>query len=134
MQAVQNMAAKITLGRCKYDSASRCLVQLHWLPIKYRIDYKIISIVHKCIHDDALPYLTRMIHHSMPGRQGLRSETDTTRLLVPQTSKKTFAAHSFSVLGPQLWNQLPVDLRKIDNYARFKKELKTHIFRIAHNV
>ena len=106
MQVVLNMAAKITLGKCKYGSASRCLVQLHWLPIKYRIDYKIISIVHKCLHEDAPPYLTRMIQHSKPGRQGLRSETDTTRLLVPWTSKKSFAACSFSVLGPQLWNQL----------------------------
>ena len=75
-----------------------------------------------------------MIQHSKPGRQGLRSETDTTRLLVPQTGKKTFAACSFSVLGPQPWNQLPVDLRKIGSYARFKKELKTHLFRIAHKV
>ena len=97
MQVVQNMAAKITLGKHKYESASRCLVQLHWLPIKYRIDYKIISIVHKCLHGDALPYLTRMIQHSKPGRQGLRSETGTTRLLVPWTSKKSFAAHALSV-------------------------------------
>ena len=74
MQTVQDMAAKITLGRCKYDSASRCLVQLLWLPIKYRIDYKITIIVHKCLHDDVLPYLTRMIQHSKPARQGLRSE------------------------------------------------------------
>ena len=92
MQMVQNMATKITLGKCKYDSASRCLVQLQWLPIKYRMDYKIISIVHKCLNDDALPYLTRMIQPNKPERQGLRSEKDTTRLLVPQTSKKTFAA------------------------------------------
>ena len=74
MQAVQNMAAKITLGRHEYDSASRCLFQLYWLPIKYRIDYKIISMVHKCLHEDVPPYLTRMIQHSKPGRQGLRSE------------------------------------------------------------
>ena len=94
IQMVQNMVAKITLGKCKYDSTSRCLVQLHWLPIKYRIDYKIISIVHKCLHENALPYFTRMIQHSKPGRKGLRSEGDTTRLLIPQTSKKSFAAHS----------------------------------------
>ena len=67
MQAVQNMAAKITLGKCKYDSASSCLVQLHWLSIKYRIDYKIISIVHKCLHGEAPPYLTRIIEYSKPG-------------------------------------------------------------------
>ena len=99
MQAVQNMAATITLGKSKYDSATCCLVQLHWLPVKFRIDYKIISIVHKCLHDEALPYLTRMIEYIKPTRQGLCSEKDNTRLLVPKTSKKTFAARSFSILG-----------------------------------
>ena len=71
MQVVQNMAAKITLGRGKYDSATSCLVQLHWLPIKFRIDYKIISIVHKCLHGEAPPYLTRMIEYTKPTRPGL---------------------------------------------------------------
>ena len=124
MQAVQNMAAKITLGKRKYDSATSCLVQLHWLPIKFRIDYKIVSLVHKCLHGEAPPYLARMIEYTKPTRPGLRSEEDNTRLLVPKTSKKTFASRSFSVLGPTLWNELPRDLRKIVNYARFKKNSK----------
>ena len=132
MQAVQNMAAKITLGKGRYDSATSCLVQLHWLPIKFRIDYKIVSIVHKCLHGEALPYLARMIEYTKPTRPGLRSEMDDTRLLVPKTSKKTFAARSFSILGPTLWNELPRNLRKIVNYASFKKELKTHLFRRAY--
>ena len=115
------MAAKITLGKKKYDSATSCLVQLYWLPIKYRIDYKIISMVHKCLHGEAPPYLARIIEHSKLGREGLCLEMDTTRLLVPRTSKKTFATRSFSVLGPQLWNGLPTRTRNIDNYATFKK-------------
>ena len=102
MQAVQNMAVKITLGQNKTNSATSCLVQLHWLPIKYRIDFKILSIVHKCLHREAPPYLTRLIQHTTVRREGLSSETDTTRLLVPQTSRKTFTARSFSVLGSQL--------------------------------
>ena len=57
---------------------------------------------------------------------------DDTRQLVPKTSKKTFAARSFSVLGPTLWNELPRNLRKIVNYASFKKELKIHLFRKAY--
>ena len=112
MQAVQNMAAKITLGKGKYDSATSCLVQLHWLPVKFRIDYKIISIVHKCLHDEAPPYPTGMIEYIKPTRQGLHSGKDNTRLLVPKTSKKTFAARSFSVLGPTLWNALPTNIEK----------------------
>ena len=132
MQVVQNMAAKITLGRGKYDSATSCLVQLHWLPIKYRIDYNIISIVYKRLHDGALPYLARMIEYIKPTRQGLHSEKDNTRLLVPKTSKKTFAARYFSVPGPTVWNTLPLNIRKIDNYANFKKNLKTHLFKTAY--
>ena len=134
MQVVQNMAAKITLGRGKYDSATSCLVQLHWQPIKCRIDCEIISIVHKCLHEEAPPYLTRMIEYTKPTRQGLHSEKDNTRLLVPKTSKKTFAARSFSALGPTLWNTLPTSIREIDNYATFKKNLKTHLFKIAYNL
>ena len=134
MQTVQNMAAKITLGKKKYDSTTSCLVQLHWLLIKYRIDYKIRSIVHKCLHAESPPYLARMIEHGKLRREGLHSEIDTTRLLVPRTSKKTFAARSFSVLGPQLWNKLPTRIRKIDKSVTLKKELKTHLFKIAHRL
>ena len=134
MQAVQNIAAKVTLGKHKYDSTTICLFQLHWLPIKFRIDYKIINMVHKGLHGQALPYLTRLLQYNELGRKGLRSKNDTTRLLVPCTSKKTFASWSFSVLGPKLWNGLPQDIRRIDNYARFKKELKTHLFKVAYNV
>ena len=92
---------------------------------------KIISLVHKCLHDNAPPYLQRLIQHTRPTRTGLQSEEDTTRLLVPRTSRKTFASRSFSVLGPQLWNDLPRNLHRIDNYASFKKELKTYLFKVA---
>ena len=73
-----------------------------------------------------------MIEYIKPARQGLHSEKDSTRLLVPKTSKKTFAARPFSVLGPTLWNTLPLDIRKIDNYASFKKNLKTYLFKVAY--
>ena len=131
MQLVQNIAARITLGKRKYDSATSCLQKLHWLPIQHRIEFKIISLVHKCLHNNAPPYLQRLIQHTRPTRTGLRSEEDTTRLLVLRTSRKTFALRSFSVLGPQLWNDLPRNLHRIDNYASFKKELKTYLFKVA---
>ena len=131
MQLVQNIAARITLGKRKYDSATSCLQKLHWLPIQHRIEFKIISLVHKCLHNNAPPYLQRLIEHTRPTRKGLQSEEDITRLLVPRTSRKTFASRSFSVLGPQLWNDLPRNLHRIDNYASFKKELKTYLFKVA---
>ena len=38
---------------------------------------------------------------------------------------QTFAVHSFSVKGPNLWNILPENIRMIDNYDQFKSKLKT---------
>ena len=52
-------------------------------------------------------------------------------LLVPATKRKTFADRSFSVYGPKLWNTLPAETRRLDNYENFKKSVKTHLFKQA---
>ena len=39
LQRVHNIAVKIILGRSKYESSSKCLEELHWLPIQYRINF-----------------------------------------------------------------------------------------------
>ena len=41
LQRVQNMAAKLVLRRRKYDSATAALKELHWVPIRYRIQSKL---------------------------------------------------------------------------------------------
>ena len=110
LQRIQNIAAKVVLNKGKYDSATSCLATLHWLPIKYRIEYKIITLVYRSLHNMAPPYLTRLVSYYTPKRRGLHSEEDTSKLEIPQTTKKTFAARSFSVLGPTLWNTLPSKL------------------------
>ena len=133
LQRIQNIAARIVLNKGKYDSATSCLEQLHWLPIMYRIEYKIITLVHRCLHQATPPYLTRLVNYHIPKRRGLHSEEDTSKLEIPKTTKKTFAARSFSVLGPTLWNNLPSGLHNITSYTTFKKHLKTHLFKLAFN-
>ena len=56
LQRVQNMAARIVLQRNKYESSSKCL-ELHWLPIQYRINFKVVTLVFRCIHGLAPSYL-----------------------------------------------------------------------------
>ena len=133
LQRIQNIAAKIVLNKGKYDSATSCLATLHWLPIKYRIEYKIIILVHRSLHNATPPYLTKLVNYYTPRRRGLHLEEDTSKLEVPRTTKKTFAARSFSVLGPTLWNNLPSELHEITSYITFKKQLKTYMFRLAFN-
>ncbi len=39
---------------------------------------------------------------------------------------------AFSAIAPRLWNELPYALRSLDDVETFKKELKTHLFKIAY--
>ena len=44
LQRIQNIAAKLVLGSCKYDSATECLHYLHWLPVRKRIQFKVLLV------------------------------------------------------------------------------------------
>ena len=129
LQRVQNMTAKIVLQRNKFASSSKCLEELHWLPIQYQINFKVITLVFKCIHRLAPSYLEELIKIKRLRRQGLRSEQETRQLEVCRSTRHTFAARSFRVRGPTLWNQLPEHIKKIEYYLTFKKHLKTFYFR-----
>ena len=48
MQLIQNYAAWVVLMKNKIFSSNEALHELHWLPIKAQIEYKILCIVHKC--------------------------------------------------------------------------------------
>ena len=61
----------------------------------------------------------------------MKSVTKSNLLKIPHTTRKTFAVRSFSVIGPEIWNNLPDKLRKLDNYLAFKKDLKMHLFKVA---
>lgn len=53
LQRIQNIAAKIVLNKRKLDSATACLRELHWLPVRFRIRFKILTLVYRCVHGDA---------------------------------------------------------------------------------
>ena len=61
LQRVQNMYAKLALRKGKYDSLRECMKHLHWLPIHFRITFKILVLTHKCLNGDAQDYLKDLI-------------------------------------------------------------------------
>ena len=112
------------------DSNSRSiLAKLHWLPIHRRIEYKILTLVHKCLSSGVPEYLNKLLIEYLYAerRQGLRSQHQERRLVEPKTKLKTFAARSFSCAGPKWWNRLPNALKTIENAQEIKNRLK-HIF------
>ena len=132
MQKVQNAAAKFVLNLKKMDSSTEALKTLHWLPIKFRIQFKSLLLVYKCFNGQAPSYLSELLElKSMTSRLGLSSTCDRTLLCVPFTKRKTFADRSFSIAGPRLWNCLPKTIRESPNPDCFKKHLQTYMFDIA---
>lgn len=127
LQIIQNRAARLILCTkdIKYDSKD-CLRKLHWLPIELRIKFKIILLVHKCLINEAPLYLQNLLIVSNNVRT--RSGTNYKQLIVPRVTKKTFAARSFSYLGPKYWNETPNSIRTITDTDQFKKKLKGHLF------
>ena len=87
MQMVQNTAARVLCRIGKYDHTTPTLKSLHWLPMEFRIKYKICLLTFNSLHDHGSEYISetlipRIIHY------GLRSHDDLT-LVVPRTKRKT---------------------------------------------
>ena len=95
-QRLQNMSAKIILNRTKHSSTTEALKILHWLPVRARINFKILSLTHQCIHGTAPDYLKSLINLRIP-RRSLRSNLNSEYSLeTPFNKHKMFGDRSFS--------------------------------------
>ena len=97
MQHIQNIAAKMVVQNdtsMKDTSSKHILAKLHWLLICRRIQYKILTLVHKCMSCKASEYLGKCLiqYPYSERRQGLRSQNQKRRLIEPRTKPKTYAA------------------------------------------
>ena len=125
LQRIQNSAARlVTLSR-KHDHITPILYDLHWLPIKFRIMYKINLLTYKCLHGTAPIYLQELIHQYVPSRN-LRSSCQS--LLTSVKPSTRYGHRSFCVATAELWNILPLHVKNSLTINQFKKSLKTYLF------
>ena len=129
LQRVQNIAAKFVLNRTWHDSPEQARHELHWLPIKARIQHKVLSLTYKSLNGMAPQYLQDLITLYPVARPGLRSEQSFQWLVIPFTRRKTLANRAFSSMAPRWWNKLPTDIKKSQDIHCFKAKLKTHLFK-----
>ena len=61
LQRLQNMCARIIYRACKYDGITPLLMELHWLKIEERIEYKVAVLVYKGVTKTALTYLKELV-------------------------------------------------------------------------
>ena len=136
---MQNAAARLISNVPSYSHITPVLCLLHWLPVKFRIDFKILLFTFKAIYGHAPGYLIDLIAIKEQPRYNLRSASGHI-LKYPSFPpslklKKTLGGRSFSSAAPNLWNNLPLHIRlednSADNFARFKSLLRNHLFRLA---
>ena len=131
LQRVQNMAARVVTLSRKSTHITPVMQELHWLPIRQRIVYKILLLTYKILVGEAPAYLSDLVSRYNPKRT-LRSSSRA--LLSEKPCKTTTYGRSFSNVAPKLWNALPDNLRMSRTLTNFKSGLKTHLFKIAYDV
>ena len=101
LQHIQNAAARLVTDTRKYDHITPVLRDLHWLPIRQRIVFKLATMVYKCQHGLCPSYLAEdcILLSATRGRQHLRS-AGRLELLVPRTRTVSFGPRAFAVAGP----------------------------------
>jgi len=128
LQAVQNAAARLVTGTRRCEHITPVLRQLHWLPVRQRIEFKMAVLVYKALNDLSPQYLADDCQlTTSTGRRRLRSSNVAT-CDVPRT-RTSLGDRSFTAAGPRLWNNLPLHLRDFElSLLEFRRLLKTHLF------
>ena len=127
LQKIQNIAARLVTRSRKRDHVTPILRSLHWLPVKFRSEYKLLLYVFKCMEGSAPAYLRELVTMYNPGR-ALRSQSQLLFLSVPRVRTSTYGARTFSSSAAILWNNLPISIRLCDSLYVFKRKIKTVLF------
>jgi len=132
LQRVLHAAARLVLDLKPRDHVTSALYTLHWLPIKYRITYKLCLLVHLALNGRAPSYIAELLTPTtaVAGRASLRSASH--HDLVQTTHKLKFGERAFTVSGPSAWNRLPTEIKTLTDTSLFKQKLKTFLFTVAY--
>ena len=128
LQYAQNYAARLIYNERKYDRVTELLIELRWLPIKYRILYEIYLLKYKCIYPTSFAQPEEL-------KSLLSVDSKSTRFIRLKVQRNNFriSDRAFSIYAPKLWNQLPTALKNELNISRFKGDLKLTYF-VKHSI
>ena len=130
LQLVQNSLCRVVTRTSIFSHITPQLKKLHWLPVRYRVQFKIGLITYKILNQGQPVYL---IHPYTSSRNTRRS---TPKLKFHHTPTFNHRVHKsikhfsnyFNQYAPVLWNSFPFKIRNSPSAASFRKHLKTHLF------
>jgi len=128
VQLIQNAAARVLSRTRKYENITPVLRSLHWLPVTFRIDFKVLQLVYKLFTGLGTQYNADMLTEYKPNRS-LRS-LGSFQLEIPRVNSK-HGESAFCYYASRSWNQLPEEIGCAPTVVTFKSRLKTHLFSCA---
>ena len=134
IQSVLNRAARLILGLSPRERITPALIELHWLPIKARVIFKMCTLAYQALMFDKPRYLRNKLMDFRPGTVvHLRHSDEIFRLEEPR-SNLNVGCRAFCRSAPRLFNRLPLLVRQSPNCVIFKKRLKTHLFTECYDI
>ena len=128
LQRVQNCLASVVTNAPRFSRSVPILKRLHWLPVKFRIHFKICVIIFQTLKENKPAYLADLLVR--PNCSKYLRSTNSNRFVVPRIKTKT-GSRACSISGPALWNALPVSIHNAKTILTFRKLLKSHLFDLA---
>ena len=104
------------------------MYELHWLPVKMQIRFKLLLLVYQCVQQTAPTYLCELLHEKKKSKYGIRSY-ELEHLHIPDSETKTYGDRAFCFSGPREWNKLSLEIRQSKFVEVFKTKLKTLLFK-----
>ena len=120
LRRVLSAAVCLVAGLGPRDHVTEQMKTLHWLPIKYHINFKLCLMMHAAVTGQCLQYIHDIVHplSTLPGRNRLRAAASG-QFDIPRT-RTVFGERAFSVAGPRERNTIPQDITDITNQEAFK--------------
>ncbi|XP_077788962.1 uncharacterized protein LOC114600407 [Podarcis muralis] len=134
LQLIQIAAARLVTGSGRQDHITPVLKDLHWLPVCFRAQFKVLVLTFKALKGLSPVYLKERLH---PRRSTRTLRCSAKGLLaVPslrEAKSQGTRQRAFTVVAPALWNALPSDVKEINNYPTFRRHLKAALFKEVFN-
>ena len=112
LQRVLNAAARLVVMQSIFCRITLVLHQLHSLPDSFRINFKILRLTLKGIHELAPSYINDLVKiKPLNSRYRLRSNDGILLFHPNYKTLTTLGDRAFVASVPKLWNDLPLKIR-----------------------
>ena len=103
------------IKKSKRDNAHTCLCELHWLTIKYRCTFKLLTVAFNTLQGNAPQYLKEKLQQKQFPRLSRKSTSSGVTLDTPFNRRKSLADRGFSYAAAKYWNDLPDHIRTAED-------------------